>query len=106
MCLSLICTVLKHQHIGGSQSKNLVEGCMQKKDEILKVLGGGKGLLYFNPGGNWGDLYRHVQTSRFDVWKLAHENGIKFISGPQSLYYNPGMLRGAAITPSTIDEIF
>ena len=54
------------------------------------------GLLWFNPGGTWGDLYRHVQTSRFDVWKFAKENGIRFISGPQSIYYNPEKPKGAS----------
>ena len=75
-------------HCGVSQSKNLVSSCLDKKDDLIKVLGDKKGLIYFNPGGNWGDMYRHVQKARFDVWKFAHENGIKFISGPQSIFYS------------------
>lgn len=80
---------------GGSQSKGIVKTCVDQKDEIVKLLGEGRGVLWFNPGGNWGDLYRHVQSSRFDVWTLAHDNGIKFISGPQSIWYNPDSPKGA-----------
>lgn len=60
------------------------------------------GLLWFNPGGNWGDLYRHVQASRLEVWKFARENDIRFISGPQSIWYNPEKPKGGTASKSHI----
>ena len=82
-------------HCGGSQSKTLVPSCLDKKQELINDLGNGKGIIWFNPGGNWGDLYRHVQTARFEIWKIASENKIPFIQGPQSIYYDPDKKKGA-----------
>ena len=74
-------------HCGGSQTKNIITPCLNMADEIKKTLGDGKGILWYNPGGNWGNLYRHVQDGRLGVWKMAHDLGIPFISGPQSICY-------------------
>jgi exopolysaccharide biosynthesis predicted pyruvyltransferase EpsI len=81
-------------HCGGSQSKDLVESCLDQKDAVVQALSG-KGVLWFNPGGNWGDLYRHVHNQRLEVWKMASDNNIPFISGPQSIWYHPEKTKGA-----------
>ena len=56
--------------------------------EISRSLGRGRGILWFNPGGNWGNLYRHIQENRLELWELAAKYQIPFISGPQSIFYN------------------
>ena len=42
-------------YCGGSQSKHLEAPCEgpEMKQKIHEVLGGGKGVMWYNPGGNW-----------------------------------------------------
>jgi len=78
-------------YCGGSQTKGMIPSCTSDKikAKMLSDLADGKGLLWYNPGGNWGSLYRHVQLARFQVWELASKFEIPFISRPQSLHYDP-----------------
>ena len=78
-------------HCGGSQTKGIILPCVSMGDDFKSKLGNGKGILWYNPGGNWGNLYRHVQDGRLDVWKLAKSFNIPFISGPQSIFYQGSM---------------
>lgn len=57
------------------------------ESRIINTVGNGKGFIYFNPGGNWGNVYRHIMENRLKVWKMAFDNDIAFVSGPQSVYY-------------------
>ena len=78
-------------YCGGAQTGlDRVKSCLDSEDDFVKMLGGGKGLIYYHPGGNWGTMYRTVQEMRFKVWKMAKKNNIKFISGPQTLHYTEG----------------
>ena len=83
-------------YCGGSQTKSLIHSCdsYDAKTEMKAKLSSGtktpKGILWYNPGGNWGNLYRHVQLARFQVWEYASSLGIPFISGPQSIFYMEG----------------
>ena len=78
-------------YCGGSQTKDFIKPCSSDaaKAEIKEKLldTPEKGILWYNPGGNWGNLYRHVQVARFSVWEYASSLGIPFVSGPQSIYY-------------------
>jgi hypothetical protein len=81
-------------HCGGIQSKKIVSSCLDEKNNIFKTLGNGKGVIWFNPGGNWGDLYRSIHNNRLEVWKMASQYKIPFISGPQSIWYDPEKKKG------------
>ena len=74
-------------YCGGSQSKGAFDDCLEIDSKLIDMLGDDKGFIYFNPGGNWGNVYRHVMETRLKVWKLAYDNEIPFVSGPQSIYY-------------------
>ena len=75
-------------HCGGVQSKrDSISSCESMEPKIREIVGDGKGFIFYHPGGNWGNVYRHVMESRLRIWKLAFENEIPFVSGPQSVYY-------------------
>ena len=93
-------------HCGGSQSKKVVNSCLDEKSSLVKTLGNGKGVLWFNPGGNWGDMYRNIHNNRLQVWEMAWENKIPFISGPQSIWYDPDKKKGVQVDNEIIESEF
>jgi len=72
---------------GASNVKdNLLTPCSEIKREMVKDLSGGKGVLWFNPTGSWGNLNRKVHLSRLNLLGICSEAGIPFVSGPQRYY--------------------
>ncbi|GMH34145.1 hypothetical protein BSKO_01979 [Bryopsis sp. KO-2023] len=60
--------------------------------EIINVVQD-KGLVMFHAGGNWGDLYRFVQSSRLKLLKQLSDDaktmGFGILQLPQSIHYTP-----------------
>lgn len=73
---------------GASDIKNFMPSCSDLKDRIISELGGGKGVLYFNPFGSWGSANRKMHLNRLHLLSVATEAGIPFVSGPQLMHYD------------------
>jgi exopolysaccharide biosynthesis predicted pyruvyltransferase EpsI len=73
---------------GASDIKNFMPSCSELKDRIISELGGGKGVLYFNPFGSWGSANRKMHLNRLHLLSVATEAGIPFVSGPQLMHYD------------------
>ena len=68
-----------------SQSNFVIPSCNNTK--ILKKLGG-NGIIYYHPGGNWGNLWRTVHQYRMGILQFADRHNIEFVSGPQTIFYD------------------
>lgn len=45
-------------------------------------------LLYYHPGGNWGDMYGYVHQARLEMLKyVGSTQKVKMIGGPQTMFY-------------------
>ena len=75
---------------GASDVKNFMPSCTDLKEKIIAELGGGKGVLYFNPFGSWGSANRKMHLNRLHLLSIATEAGIPFVSGPQLMHYDSG----------------
>lgn len=58
-----------------------------------------KGLVLFHAGGNWGDLYRFVQSSRLKLLKQLNDDavvmGFGILQLPQSIHFTPNSAHSA-----------
>ncbi|GMH34156.1 hypothetical protein BSKO_01990 [Bryopsis sp. KO-2023] len=71
-------------------AKNFPSCTVEKTVQVVKD----GGLVMFHGGGNWGDLYRFVQTKRLaflvKLTAALKDRNVKVLSLPQSIHYKAG----------------
>jgi exopolysaccharide biosynthesis predicted pyruvyltransferase EpsI len=93
----------KIQQCGYVQAGSFVESCEDflrqpqstRTSTAKEVAGAGVVVTTHQPavalwhgGGNWGDIWRHIQPKRIDSFSLFLQNNYSIVGMPQSLYYS------------------
>ena len=75
-------------------------------NDIKALVGGGKGFIYYQPGGSWGSLYYRVHDDyRIPLLQVATGAGIRTISAPQTIFYENSKQNYAQFDASRVNSL-